>query len=134
MNMKVRIFLALLTSACAAGGASDVQSKKNKRKALTLQLQEKYVDGQAQAVLILCQQQTCLNPLRNKDGSEFYFQNHAEAYNNFAQKNGIQKKIKFALLGVAAVAGGAGIILLIRNGVDRKNSGQSLLFCRSTWQ
>ena len=68
--------------------------------------------------MILCQQQHLLEPTaHNSDGSEFYFQNHAEAYNNFAQKNGTQKKIKFALLGVAAVAGGAGIILLIRNGL-----------------
>ena len=46
MNMKVmRLLLALLTSACAAGGASDMQSTRNKKSnqiALPLQLQEKY--------------------------------------------------------------------------------------------
>ena len=122
MNIRMRLFLVLLTSACAAGGASDMQNKKNKkdRQELTLQLQEKYIDGQAQAALILCQHNSCLNPLHNADGSEFYFQDHAEAYNTFTQKSGIGEKVKFALLGIAAVTGTASIILLIRHGLIGK--------------
>ncbi len=114
--MTLRILLTLLTSACAAGGTSDVQNKKKDKLALTLQMQERYRDGQTQAALILCQHHRCLNPLRHADGSEFYFQDHAEAYNTFTQKHGVGEKVKFALLGIAVVAGSAGIILLLRHG------------------
>ena len=117
MQTWMRTLLVLLTSACAAGGTSDTQGNQNKKAEhkLTLQLQEKYIDGQAQAVLLLCQKGRCLNPLRNPDGSAFYFQNHAEAYNTFSQKSGLGETVKFALLGIAAVTGTAGVILLIRN-------------------
>ena len=123
MRAWTRMLLILLTSACAAGGTSDVQGKKNKRNKteFTLQLLERNINGQAQAVLMLCQKYNCMNPLRDSDGSEFYFQDHAEAYNTFTQKNGIGSKVKFALLGIAAVTGAAGIILLIRHGlISRK--------------
>lgn len=121
MNAWIRMLLIMLTSACAAGGTSDVQKKNKKvKQEFTLQLQERYVDGQTQAALILCQKQTCLNPLRNNDGSEFYFHNHAEAYNRFTKKNGIGEKVKFALLGIAAVTGTAGVILLVRHGLKSK--------------
>lgn len=119
MQTWTRMLLVLLTSACAVGKPSDTQSKRDKKTkhTLTLQLQEKYIDGQAQAALILCQQGRCLNPLLDRDGSAFYFQNHAEAYNNFSQKSGAGEKVKFALLGIAAVTGTAGIIFLIRHGL-----------------
>lgn len=119
MQTWTRMLLVLLTSACAVGGTSDTQSKRDKKTkhTLTLQLQEKYIDGQAQAALILCQQGRCLNPLLARDGSAFYFQNHAEAYNTFSQKSGAGEKVKFALLGIAAVTGTAGIIFLIRHGL-----------------
>ena len=116
MRAWTRMLLILLTSACAAGGTSDVQGKKDKTE-FTLQLLERNINGQAQAVLMLCQKHNCQNPLRNTDGSEFYFQDHAEAYNTFTQKHGIGGKVKFALLGIAAVTGTAGIIWLIRSGL-----------------
>ena len=97
------------------------QKNKRNKTEFTLQLMERNINGQAQAVLMLCQKHNCMNPLRDSDGSEFYFQDHAEAYNTFTQKNGIGSKVKFALLGIAAVTGTAGIILLIRAGlISRK--------------
>ena len=122
MNMSMRLLLALLTSACV-GGVSDVQTTRNKRKAnkLTLQIVRKDVVGENnimltnRAVLMLCQNNRCQNPLRNLKGGEFYFEDHATAYNSFVEKRGIGEKIKFAILGVAVVASTGGALYLLRN-------------------
>ena len=122
MNMSMRLLLALLTSACV-GGVSDVQTTKNKRKAnqLTLQMVRKDVLGEGhtllanRAVLMLCQNNRCQNPLRHVDGGEFYFADHASAYNNFVAKHGIGEKIKFALVGVAVIASVGGALYLLRH-------------------
>ncbi len=94
-----------------------MQSNKKDQHWLSLQLQEQYVNGQTQAELVLCQRHNCLNPLRNRDGSAFYFQDHAEAYNTFTQKSGTGETVKHALLGIAALASAAGTVLLIRHGL-----------------
>ena len=99
MNMLMRLLLVLLTSACV-GGVSDVQTTRHKKKAnnLTLQIVKKDVvsDNHSlltnRAVLMLCQNNRCQNPLRNHNGGEFYFEDHTKAYNSFVEKSGIGEK------------------------------------------
>lgn len=119
MSMSMRLLLVLLTSACV-GGVSDVQTK-NKANKLTLQIVRKDVVGENhtvlanRAVLMLCQNNNCQNPLRHRHGGEFYFEDHATAYNTFVEKHGVGEKIKFALVGVAVIATVGGALYLLRN-------------------
>ena len=107
MKMWKMLSLVFLLAACT-GGTSEVQNTAG----FTLQLVKK---DEQRAALMLCQGNTCQNPLQKIDGSEFYFQNHVEAYNTAT--SGLKKgqAARFALLGVSVIAGAAGIYYMFRN-------------------
>ena len=107
--MWLKVVLVLLTAACTSGESS-VQSDS----AITLQMSKKTIDGQERAALLLCQGNTCLNPLRGHDGREFYFYDHADAYNSATKSLLKGQGVKLALLGVSVIAGGFGIYYLFK--------------------
>lgn len=111
MKTLSRILITLLTSACV-GGVSNVESEQS---IFTVQVVKRTVDGQARAALMLCQSSKCVNPLRNNDGSEFYFHNHAKVYNSAAKSIINAKAVELALSSVMIVASATGIYYLIRN-------------------
>ena len=115
MKSFLRMLITLLTSACAAaGGMSNVQNTSG----LTLQLFKENGNEPKRFVLMLCQHGKCQNPLRNLDGSEFYFYDHSAAYNDVTHslaKGAKRQTVKIALLGISVIAAGSGVYYLIKD-------------------
>ncbi len=87
---------------------------------LTLKMEETQVDGEPAAVLMLCENGKCFNPLRNKSGGDYHFKNHADLYNQKAREAGKGQKIKMALLGITTIATAAGGFIYIKSDAMRR--------------
>ena len=120
MRIVATVITLALLSSC---GAEPAQQLRVTAASLTLKMAETQADGDPAAVLMLCDNDKCVNPLRDQSGGGFHFKNYAELYNQKVQVEGKGQKIKMALLGITMVATAAGAFLYIKSDAMRRIVG-----------
>ena len=121
MRIVVAVIIIALLSSC---GTEPSQQQVVTAASLTLKMEETQVDNEPAAVLMLCENEKCINPLRDKSGGDFHFKNYADLYNQKVQEEGKGEKIKMALLGITMIATAAGAFLYIKSDAMRGRIGK----------
>ena len=115
----MRITIAILCTALLASCGIETSRQQAATASLTLNMEETEVGGEPATVMMLCEKEKCVNPLRDRSGKHFYFKNYADLYNQKVEEEGKGQKIKMALLGVTMVATAAGAALYIKSDAMR---------------
>ena len=122
MRTLVAVISMILISSC---GTELSQPQMMTAASLTLKMEETQANGKSTAVLMLCENDKCVNPLRDRSGGDFHFENHANLYNQKVNEAGKGQKIKMALLGITMVATAAGALLYIKSDAMRRIVGET---------
>ena len=122
MRIVVAVIIIALLGSC---GTEPSQQQMVTAASLTLKMEETQFDGEPAAVLMLCENEKCINPLRDKSGGDFRFKNYADLYNQKVQNEGKGQKIKMALLGITMFATAAGAFLYIKSDAMRRRVGKA---------
>ena len=70
----MRIVVAFITLALLGSCGTEMPPQQTATAgSLTMKMEETQVDGKPAAVLMLCEKETCMNPLRDRSGESFYF-------------------------------------------------------------
>ena len=120
MRIVASVITIALLSSC---GTKPSKQQMVTAASLTLKMEETQVDSEPAAVLMLCENEKCINPLRDKSGGDFHFKNYADLYNQKVQEEGKGEKIKMALLGITMIATAAGAFLYIKSDAMRGRIG-----------
>ncbi len=120
MRIVASVITIALLSSC---GTKPSKQQMVTAASLTLKMEETQVDSEPAAVLMLCENEKCINPLRDKSGGDFHFKNYADLYNQKVQEEGKGQKIKMALLGITMFATAAGAFLYIKSDAMRGRIG-----------